>query len=83
MRSLLVFSVVAVGVTLLSCQPKTSSDVAKIMREDFQVEHDGKQVDLYTIKNSKGMVVQLTNYGGKIVSIFVPDRHGHFSDINL
>ncbi len=83
MRSLLVFCVVAVGVTLLSCQPKTSSDEGKIMRKDFQVEHDGKQVDLYTLKNAKGMVVQLTNYGGKIVSIYVPDRDGQFSDINL
>ncbi len=83
MRSLLFFCVVAILVTLLSCQPKTSSDVTKIMRKDFQVEHDGKQVDLYTLKNSKGMVVQLTNYGGKIVSIWVSDRQGHFSDINL
>ncbi len=54
-----------------------------IDREAFQVEHDGKSVDLYTLKNTKGMVVQLTNYGGKIVSILVPDRDGHFGDINL
>jgi aldose 1-epimerase len=52
-------------------------------RTAFQVEHDGKPVDLYTLKNSKGMVVQLTNYGGKIVSILVPDRDGNLADINL
>ena len=52
-------------------------------RTAFQTEHDGKSVDLYTIKNSKGMVVQLTNYGGKIVSILVPDRDGNLADINL
>ena len=30
---------------------------------DFQKEVDGKQVSLYTIKNKKGMVVNITNYG--------------------
>ncbi|MCP4452618.1 MAG: galactose mutarotase [Planctomycetes bacterium] len=54
-----------------------------IDRKAFQVEHDGKSVDLYTLKNTQGMVVQLTNYGGKIVSILVPDRDGRLSDINL
>ncbi|MFC1760673.1 aldose epimerase family protein [Planctomycetota bacterium] len=59
------------------------SDYVKIDRTDFQVERDGKQLDLYTIKNSKGMKVQVTNYGGKIVSIIVPDRKGQLGDINL
>jgi aldose 1-epimerase len=42
---------------------------------------DGKQVDLYTIKNSKGMVVKITNYGAKIEQILVPDRNGKFADV--
>lgn len=42
---------------------------------------DGKQVDLYTIKNGKGMVVKITNYGAKIEQIMVPDRNGTFSDV--
>ena len=42
---------------------------------------DGKQVDLYTIKNSKGMVVKITNYGAKIEQIMVPDRTGKFADV--
>ena len=42
---------------------------------------DGKQVDLYTIKNSKGMVVKITNYGAKIEQVMVPDRTGKFADV--
>ena len=33
---------------------------------DFQKEIDGKQVGLYTIKNKKGMVVKITNYGARV-----------------
>lgn len=42
---------------------------------------DGKQVDLYTIKNNKGMVVKITNYGAKIEQIMVPDKNGKFADV--
>ncbi len=42
---------------------------------------DGKQVDLYTIKNGKGMVAKITNYGAKIEQIMVRDRNGTFADV--
>jgi aldose 1-epimerase len=42
---------------------------------------DGKQVDLYTIRNGKGMVVKITNYGAKIEQIKVRDRNGTFADV--
>lgn len=49
----------------------------------FQIEHDGKQIDLFTLQNAQGMVVQITNYGGKIVSILVPDKDGIMEDVCL
>lgn len=51
--------------------------------KNFRVMLDGKQVDLFTIKNEKGMAVQITNYGGKIVSIIVPGRDGKMADVCL
>ena len=48
---------------------------------DFQKEVDGKQVGLYTIKNKKGMVVNITNYGARVEQILVPDRHGKLGDV--
>lgn len=44
---------------------------------------NGKAVSLFTLKNSKGMVVQITNYGATIVSIRVPDKQGKFDDVVL
>ncbi len=38
---------------------------------------------LYTIKNASGMEVSITNYGGRIVSLLVPDRDGNLRDVVL
>jgi aldose 1-epimerase len=42
---------------------------------------DGKQTALYTLSNKNGMVVKITNYGGKVVQILAPDRHGKLGDV--
>jgi len=44
---------------------------------------DGKSVYLFTIKNAKGMVAEITNYGGTVVSLKVPDNKGRFDDVVL
>jgi len=38
---------------------------------------------LFTIKNTNGITCQITNFGGRIVSLFVPDKNGLFEDIVL
>lgn len=56
----------------------------KIISENaFKGTHKGKPTALYTLKNRNGMVVQITNFGAKIVSIYVPDHKGNFADIVL
>ena len=42
---------------------------------------NGQSVDLYTLENDKGMVVKITNFGGIVTSIVIPDKHGKRSDI--
>lgn len=44
---------------------------------------DGTSVDIFTLENSKGMKTEITNYGGRIVSLFVPDKKGDFADVVL
>ncbi len=44
---------------------------------------DGKQVNLYTLKNAAGMEVRITNYGGTVTYISVPDREKTFGDVVL
>ena len=38
---------------------------------------------LYTLTNDSGNLVTITNYGGIVVSIDMPDRHGNMADVVL
>ena len=42
-----------------------------------------KPVKLYTLTNVNGMEVCITNYGGRVVSLMVPDRDGNLVDVVL
>lgn len=79
LRSVGIFLVI---VTLISCAEE-SPDYVPVQQADFQLEHDEKKVDLYTLINEQGMKVQITNYGGKIVSVLVPDHEGTLGDVVL
>ncbi|MCX7986539.1 MAG: galactose mutarotase [Bacteroidales bacterium] len=54
-----------------------------VKESGFQREIDGKKVNLYTLKNDSGMVVKITNFGARIVSMLVPDKNGKYDDITL
>jgi aldose 1-epimerase len=49
----------------------------------FGTTPDGTPVSLYTLSNDQGLEVSITNYGGAITSLKVPDRDGHVGDIVL
>jgi aldose 1-epimerase len=51
--------------------------------ESFGKTPDGKQVDLYILTNTSGITAKITNFGGILVSLEVPDRHGNLADITL
>ena len=51
--------------------------------QKFVAEYDGDSTALYTLKNDKGMEVCITNFGGRIVSVMVPDREGKMIDVVL
>jgi len=44
---------------------------------------EGVQVDLYTLRNAKGMEAKITNYGGIVTSLKVPDRSGQPGEVVL
>ena len=54
-----------------------------LKRSDFQKVIDGKNVDLYILTNQLGFEMAVTNYGAKIVSLFVSDRDGKMIDVVL
>jgi aldose 1-epimerase len=54
-----------------------------ISKEPFGNTAEGTPVDLYTLVNDHGVEVKITNYGGIIVSLLVPDRQGEMADVVL
>jgi aldose 1-epimerase len=50
-------------------------------RKAFQQMVDGKSVDLYLLKNKNGMEAAITNYGGRLVALLVPDKNGALKDV--
>lgn len=45
-----------------------------LQKADFQKVIEGKQTDLFILKNESGAEVAITNYGGAVVAIMVPDK---------
>ncbi len=54
-----------------------------VKRSVFGKMANGKKIDLYTLTNKNGMKVEISNYGGIVVSIVVPDRNGKMADVAL
>jgi aldose 1-epimerase len=55
----------------------------ELRKESWGRLPSGEQIDLYTLRNSKGIEARITNYGGRVVSLIAPDRHNTFDDIVL
>lgn len=56
-------------------------NVCGLRREDFQTTVNGKKTDLFVLRNSKGNEVAITNYGGAIVALMVPDKDGNMGNV--
>ena len=57
------------------------SDVKLIDEAAFKGNIDGKEVGLYTLKNRQGMVTQITNFGGRVVNLWVADKDHNMVDV--
>lgn len=68
---------------IVSCSAPKKEFTPSYSKADFEKEVNGKQTTLYTLRNEGGIVVTLTNYGAKIVSIFAPDKSGNMEDVVL
>jgi aldose 1-epimerase len=77
--SLIVIGTACMNETKEKKQDKHNMNIAK---EKFGMV-DSTEVDLYTLTNSNGMTVKITNYGGIVTSILVPDKNGDTADVVL
>jgi aldose 1-epimerase len=76
--TMLVVSVATIFVSSLQAEANS-----KMQKQSFGKTEDGQQTDLYILTNKNGVEAAITNYGGTVVSLKVPDRNGKFDDVVL
>ncbi len=82
MKKLCVWAVAAR--LMAACTPKAEKATdSGLLQSNFQMEVNGKKTDLYTLRNKNNMEVCITNFGGRIVSVMVPDKDGQMRDVVL
>lgn len=80
-------SAILIAILVASCATadKNSSQItaAGLDPANFDDTRDGKTVMLHTLRNNAGMEASITNFGGRIVALSVPDRDGNLRDVVL
>lgn len=69
--------------TLLSSAQDTTKRMRAISKQVWGKLPSGEEIDLYTLRNAVGLEATITNFGGRLVTLKVPDRNGKFEDIVL
>jgi aldose 1-epimerase len=82
--SIALLSLTAAALLMSGCAQKKETPMSSsITKAPFGKTADGASVDIYTLKNTAGMEVAITTYGGRIVSLKAPGRDGKFADVVL
>ena len=82
MKKLCVWAVAAL--LMAACTPKAEKATdSGLLQSNFRTEVDGTKTDLYILRNKNNMEVCITNFGGRIVSVMVPDKDGQMRDVVL
>lgn len=71
------------SILLLTLSLSLLTSAFAVSKQSFGKTKDGTEVFLYTLKNKNRMEVQITNFGGVVVSVKVPDRNGKIDDVVL
>lgn len=64
-------------------QESNQEQTEAITTERFGAMDNGREVQLFTLKNQNGMEVSITNYGGIVTSVKVPDQDGNIENVVL
>ncbi len=78
---LAVLTVLLLAVSCTEKAPVSKLTESGLDKKNFETEVNGKKVGLFVLKNTNGMEVCVTNYGGRIVSVLVPDKDGNKKDV--
>lgn len=66
---------------IISCT--RNAPIKLINSQNFEKEVEGNKIHLFTLRNTDGMVAQITNFGGRVVSLWVRDKDGNLEDVVL
>ena len=77
-----VLLVLGSALTFTACKQQKSGETT-MNKQVFGTTPEGKEVSIFTLKNRNGMEARITNYGGILVSLLVPDKAGHLDDVVL
>ena len=80
---LVTLAAVGLGAACLAGCASVSDTHSTITQADFGKTPDGTQVEIYTLKNSKGAEAHILTYGGIVQSLYMPDKNGKMGDIVL
>lgn len=75
--------IIILAVALFVSCSKTQNALPLVDNKGFEQTINDKEVKLYNLKNNNGMVTQISNLGGRVVTLFVPDKNGEFADVSL
>ena len=81
--SCLGFGIAATLLSACSSGNQSTTTVSGLNPAAFDSTINGKKTALYTLKNNNGMEVCITNFGGRVVSLVVPDKNGQPTDVVL
>jgi aldose 1-epimerase len=71
------------ALVLAGCATDRHQKVARIDHQPFGVTKEGVQVSLFTLRNKQGAEAKISNYGGLVTSLKVPDKNGVMGDVVL
>ena len=80
---LILLAAAGLGSALLVGCATMSNSKSSVSKADFGKTPDGTPVEIYTLRNSKGMEATIMNYGGIVTSLKVPDKNGNLGDLVL
>ena len=84
MRILMGLFALAAAMVLGSLLSGEANSVAKSIKKTvFGKTTDGKEIELYVLTNKNGLEATVTNFGGDLVALKVPDRGGKLGDVVL
>lgn len=81
--SMKIFLLTAIMASVFMISCKEAQKAEPIPASQFEKEVDGKSIALYTLSNKNGMTAEITNFGGRVVSLWVQDKSGDFKDVVL